>query len=313
MPSTLSVVEEAPARAGQATFAPSINDLAIRVGTVNGSGSQSANLVILRALYAMGIPCSGKNVFPSNIEGLPTWFHIRASAKGYVCHVLDPQVLVCMNEQTAKDDVLQLKPGAICIYRDDFDVDLTELRDDVQFFPVPFQKLVEKAYPPDKTDKSYRDKLRKVINMVYVGVLASACKIEIEAVESAIRREFPGPQGQGGRDQHQRRADRLRMGRARTSRPISRSRSSGWRRPRDKILIEGNKAAALGVTLRRGQRADLVSDHAVQQPGGVRRGVPQEAPGQRRTASGPSPSSRPRTSWRPSAWPSARAGPAPGR
>ena len=67
-----------------AGFAPSVNDLAIRVGTVNGSGSQSANLVLLRALYAMGIPCSGKNVFPSNIEGLPTWFHIRASAKGYV-------------------------------------------------------------------------------------------------------------------------------------------------------------------------------------------------------------------------------------
>ena len=111
MPSTLSAVEEAPARAGQSAFAPTINDLAIRVGTVNGSGSQSANLVILRALYAMGIPCSGKNVFPSNIEGLPTWFHIRASAKGYVGHVLDPQILVCMNEQTAKDDALQLKPG----------------------------------------------------------------------------------------------------------------------------------------------------------------------------------------------------------
>ena len=112
MPSSLSVVEEAPARAGQATIAPTINDLAIRVGTVNGSGSQSANLVILRALYAMGIPCSGKNVFPSNIEGLPTWFHIRASAKGYVGHRLDPQVLVCMNEQTAKDDVLAAQARA---------------------------------------------------------------------------------------------------------------------------------------------------------------------------------------------------------
>jgi 2-oxoglutarate ferredoxin oxidoreductase subunit alpha len=118
------VVEEAPAQIGEPAFAPSINDLAIRVGTVNGSGSQSANLVILRALYAMGIPCSGKNVFPSNIEGLPTWFHIRASGKGYVGHVLDPQILVCMNEATVKDDMLQLKPGAICIARDDFDVDL---------------------------------------------------------------------------------------------------------------------------------------------------------------------------------------------
>ena len=198
MPATLSAVEEAPVRAPVLPTKPIVNDLAIRVGTVNGSGSQSANLVILRALYAMGIPCSGKNVFPSNIEGLPTWFHIRASAKGYVGHILDPQVLVCMNEQTAKDDTLALKPGAICIYRDDFDVDVKALRSDIQFFPVPFQKLVEKAYPPDKTDKSYRDKLRKVINMVYVGVLAAVCKIEFEAVEQGIRREFPGRKAKAG-------------------------------------------------------------------------------------------------------------------
>ncbi len=84
MSSTLSVVETYPARNGDPSSHSSVNDLAIRVGTVNGSGSQSANLVLLRALYGMGIPCSGKNVFPSNIEGLPTWFHIRASARGYV-------------------------------------------------------------------------------------------------------------------------------------------------------------------------------------------------------------------------------------
>src|SRR5262249_41305150 len=169
-----------------------VNDLAIRVGTVNGSGSQSANLVLLRALHAMGIPCSGKNVFPSNIEGLPTWFHIRASARGYVGHVLDPQILVCMHEPTAKDDVTQLKPGSICIHRDDFDVDLTEVLDVVRFFALPLPELAEEGYPPDKADKSYRDKLRKVVNMVYVGVLASACKIGMEAVEAGIRREFPG-------------------------------------------------------------------------------------------------------------------------
>src|SRR5580704_694806 len=109
MSATLSPVRTSPAPAPLLQPTPTINDLAIRVGTVNGSGSQSANLVLLRALYAMGIPCSGKNIFPSNIEGLPTWFHIRASGKGYVGHILDPQVLVCMNEQTAKDDALALK------------------------------------------------------------------------------------------------------------------------------------------------------------------------------------------------------------
>src|SRR5262249_51930200 len=188
--SPVSVVEPQPVADGPATSSPaSVNDLAIRVGTVNGSGSQSANLVLLRALYAMGIPCSGKNVFPSNIEGLPTWFHIRASSKGYVSHRLDPQILVCMNAQTAADDVRPLRPGPICIYRDDFD--LAGLRDDVRFFPVPFQKLAEAAYPADNKDKSYRDKLRKVVNMVYVGVVAHTTGISMEAVEAGIRREFP--------------------------------------------------------------------------------------------------------------------------
>src|SRR3954452_10635766 len=145
MSSTLSVAETESLPSDASSTPPSVNDLAIRVGTVNGSGSQSANLVLLRALHGMGIPCSGKNVFPSNIEGLPTWFHIRASAKGYVGHRLDTPVLVCMNETTARDDVRQLKPGSICIYRDDFDDDLRTVRDDVQYFPVPFQKLVEQA------------------------------------------------------------------------------------------------------------------------------------------------------------------------
>src|SRR5690348_3491386 len=116
-----SVLERQPVLDGVQQSSVSINDLAIRVGTVNGSGSQSANLVLLRALYSMGIPCSGKNVFPSNIEGLPTWFHIRASEKGYVGHRLDTPILVCMNEQTAADDLRKLQPGSICIYRDDFE------------------------------------------------------------------------------------------------------------------------------------------------------------------------------------------------
>jgi 2-oxoglutarate ferredoxin oxidoreductase subunit alpha len=194
----------------------------------------------------MGIPCSGKNVFPSNIEGLPTWFHIRASEKGYVAHVLDPQVLVCMNEATAKDDVLQLKPGAICFARDDFDVDLADLCDDVRLFLVPFQKLAEKAYPPDKTDKSYRDKLRKVVNMVYVGVLASACKIEMEAVEAGIRREFPGRKAKAAEVN----ISAVRAGYQWAQDNLPADLPFHVRRvdpAPEKILIEGNKAAALGA------------------------------------------------------------------
>jgi 2-oxoglutarate ferredoxin oxidoreductase subunit alpha len=238
------VVEANPVTDGTASSPNSVNDLAIRVGTVNGSGSQSANLVILRALYSMGIPCSGKNVFPSNIEGLPTWFHIRASAKGYVGHRLDTPILVCMNAQTAADDVRQLKPGSIVIYRDDFDLDT--IRDDVQFFPVPFQKLVEEAYPPDPKDKGYRDKLRKVINMVYVGVVAYTCGIEMEAIEFGIRREFPGRKARAGEIN----INAARTGYAWAEKhmpadlPYRVKRIDGLG---NKILIEGNKAAALGA------------------------------------------------------------------
>ena len=281
MSATLSLAETSPALAAKLPVTPVINDLSIRVGTVNGSGSQSANLVLLRALYAMGVPCSGKNVFPSNIEGLPTWFHIRASAKGYVGHRPDPQILVCMNEPTAKDDVLQLKPGTICVYRDDFGVDLKGLRDDVMFLPVPFQKLVEQAYPPDKTDKGYRDKLRKVVNMVYVGVLASVCDITMDAVETAIRREFPGRKAK---------AAEINISAARTAyewaqehlpdQPALPRRADGIDPGQDPD--RGEQGGRPGRALRRCQRADLVPDHSVEQPGRICRGVPQEAPGRTR-------------------------------
>jgi 2-oxoglutarate ferredoxin oxidoreductase subunit alpha len=246
MSATLSPVETSPARTPKLPTEALINDLAIRVGTVNGSGSQSANLVILRALYGMGIPCSGKNVFPSNIEGLPTWFHIRASGKGYVGHRLDPQILVCMNEPTAKDDVTQLKPGTICVYRDDFTVDLKGVRDDVLFLPVPFQKLAEAGYPPDKADKSYRDKLRKVVNMVYVGVLASICDINMEAVEKAIRREFPGRKAKAAEINISAATKGYEWAREHLPTDLP-YRVEPMASTQDRILIEGNKASALGV------------------------------------------------------------------
>jgi 2-oxoglutarate/2-oxoacid ferredoxin oxidoreductase subunit alpha len=245
MSSTLSVVEIDPVHDGAASSPAPVNDLAIRVGTVNGSGSQSANLVLIRALYRMGIPCSGKNVFPSNIEGLPTWFHIRASGKGYIGHRLDTPILVCMNAQTAAEDVRQLSPGSICVYHDDIE-GLEGVRGDVRFFAVPFQRLVEQAYPPDPKDKGYRDKLRKVINMVYVGVVAHVCGIEMGAVEEAIRREFPGRKAK---------AAEINIGAARAGHAwavanIPADLPYRVRRidaTRNKILIEGNMAAALGA------------------------------------------------------------------
>src|ERR1700756_4820449 len=113
-----------------------VNDFSIQVATVNGSGSQSANSVLLRAIFGMGIPVSGKNLFPSNIAGLPTWYTIRASKHGYVARKKEIDILIAMNAETAKEDILSLPAGAVAIYEDS--LDLKQYRNDVVCYPIPF-------------------------------------------------------------------------------------------------------------------------------------------------------------------------------
>ena len=138
-----------------------VNDFSIQVATVNGSGSQSANTVLLRSIFQMGVPVSGKNLFPSNIAGLPTWYTIRASREGYIARKKEIEVLVAMNAETAKEDVMSLIPGAACVY--DEPLNLNALRSDISFYPVPFDKLVGPVCPDAK--------LRRLVkNMLYVGV-----------------------------------------------------------------------------------------------------------------------------------------------
>ena len=122
-----------------------INDLSIQVATVNGSGSQTANTVLLRAIFQMGIPVSGKNLFPSNIAGLPTWFTIRASKDGYIARREDSEYLVAMNPESADEDVLTLKPGAVCVY--DERLNLKRLRDDVFFTRCLLTSLWRRSAP----------------------------------------------------------------------------------------------------------------------------------------------------------------------
>ena len=89
-----------------------VNDMSIQVATVNGSGSQSSNTVLLRSIFQMGVPVSGKNMFPSNIAGLPTWYTIRANKHGYVGRKKEIDFLVAMNSETAPEDTMSLAPGA---------------------------------------------------------------------------------------------------------------------------------------------------------------------------------------------------------
>jgi 2-oxoglutarate ferredoxin oxidoreductase subunit alpha len=158
-----------------------INDLVLQIATVNGSGSQSANAVLLKSIFRMGIPVSGKNLFPSNIAGLPTWYTIRASKDGYVARKKEIDVLIALNAETAKDDVLNLRAGALAIYEESFD--LRQYREDVALYPVPFDKLTAAVCPEAK--------LRKLVrNMVFVGVAANLLGIALDAVEKALRKQF---------------------------------------------------------------------------------------------------------------------------
>ena len=158
-----------------------INDMSIQVATVNGSGSQSSNTVLLRAIFQMGVPISGKNMFPSNIAGLPTWYTIRANKDGYIGRKKEIDFLVAMNAETAQDDVMSLAPGASVLY--DEPLALDKLRNDLIFYAVPYDKLVAAVCPEAK--------LRKLVkNMVYVGVVAQLLEIEMDEVEKAIRKQF---------------------------------------------------------------------------------------------------------------------------
>jgi 2-oxoglutarate/2-oxoacid ferredoxin oxidoreductase subunit alpha len=158
-----------------------VNDFSIQVATVNGSGSQTANLVLLRSLLLMGIPASGKNMFPSNIAGLPTWYTIRASKRGYVSRKKEVDFLVAMNPETAKEDVLTLDPGAAVVY--DEPLKLKDLRDDLIFYPVPFDKLVGPVCPDAK--------LRRLVrNMIYDGVLAKLLGIDPALMDKALNKQL---------------------------------------------------------------------------------------------------------------------------
>jgi 2-oxoglutarate/2-oxoacid ferredoxin oxidoreductase subunit alpha len=215
-----------------------VNDFSIQVATVNGSGSQTANLILIRSIFQMGIPVSGKNLFPSNIAGLPTWYTIRANKHGYIGRKKEIDLLVALNPETAREDVLTLDPGAAVIY--DEPLNLKALRSDLIFYPVPFDKLVAPVCPDAK--------LRRLVrNMIYDGVLAHLLGIDLAEMEKALNRQL-------GKKQ---KALALNLGALRAGAEfaaanlpkqdalyIERMNETGG-----KILIEGNAAAAIGCLM----------------------------------------------------------------
>jgi 2-oxoglutarate/2-oxoacid ferredoxin oxidoreductase subunit alpha len=212
------------------------NDLSIQVATVNGSGSQTANTVLLRSIFQMGIPVSGKNLFPSNIAGLPTWFTIRASKHGYIARRKEIDFLVAMNPETAEEDAMSLGPGASVVYDEKFK--LQRLRDDVIFYPVPFDELVAPICP--------NAKLRKLVrNMIYDGALAKLLGIPMEEIRAALAKQFKKKPSAVDLN-----FTAAQVGYEYTEKNLPKRGRFYLERmdaTRGKIIIDGNSAAALGA------------------------------------------------------------------
>jgi len=213
-----------------------VNDFSITVATVNGAGSQTANNSLLRAIHKMGIPVSGKNIFPSNIQGLPTWFTIRVSKDGYLARSDQTEIVVAMNKVSILEDIQKLASGGICLYPDD--LQLPVVRDDVTFYPMPVNELVKQSGAETRL-KPY------VANMVYVGTLACLLQIDKQEIKAALSYHFDGKQraielnyttaeaAYEWAGQHLAKKDPFRLDRM--------NKTEGM------FLIDGNSAAALGA------------------------------------------------------------------
>ncbi len=213
-----------------------INDFSMVVATANGSGSQTSNSALIRALFRMGIPVSGKNLFPSNIQGLPTWYTIRASRDGHTARRETVEVLVAMNPPTFAEDHAGLAPGGACFYADDLPAPKT--RDDIVYYPMPIKELVKQVAPP-KDLKEY------IANMGYVGIVSQMLGIDLEAVRGALLTHFDGREKpvQLNMDMITRAADWAKgnLEKKDPYRVLADNQTEG------KILIEGNTAGALGA------------------------------------------------------------------
>lgn len=214
-----------------------VNDFQIKVGTINGTGSQTANTTLIRALFRMGIPVNGKNLFPSNIQGLPTWFFIRLSDEGYVARRENYEVAVAMNRSTAEEDIAGIHPGGFCIYPEEWK--LQHDRDDIVYYPTPIKALVKEVEDVPSNLRDY------VANMAYVGALAAILDIELEEIESALSYHF------GGKSK----PIKLNMDMVRVAYDYSKAnhvkqdpfKVERMDKTEGKIMIDGNSAGGLGA------------------------------------------------------------------
>lgn len=218
----------------------SLNNFILQIATINGSGSQSANNILVRSLFRMGLPVAGKNLFPSNIQGLATWFNIRVSEAGYTSRQPLSHMVVAMNLATVNDDIKSVQPGGYFFYNKDFKLTPEQLRSDLNNIEIPFRQLV------DKVTESV--KIKKLLNnMIYVGILQELLNIDPETLSSVICDQFTG---KGNLIEINQAAIQVGAQYAREALSPStfkhKVRALGGANT-ENILIDGNSAAAIGL------------------------------------------------------------------
>lgn len=231
----MDVIEAIPDEASVTERPSIINDFSIVVATANGTGSQTSNLALLRTFFKMGIPVNGKNIFPSNIQGLPTWYHIRVSKDGYVARRHTSEILVTFNQVTVHEDIEKLPPGGVCLHNGDWRN--VPRRDDITYYAIPVNAFVRET--------GMRGKLRDYIaNMVYVGALAQLLDIPIARLDEALDYHF-----KGRRKLVESNLKVIKAAYAWTAENITKSdpyRVAPMSATDGQIMITGNEAAALG-------------------------------------------------------------------
>ncbi len=162
---------------------PKTNDFTIRIANVNGTGSASANALLMKSLFRMGIPVVGKNYFPSNIQGLPTWYEIRASGEGYLARSGRVDILIAMNAETYKNDLARVAPGGYLIYDSTWPRSKMLERDDITVVGIPLAKMCNENFSNARSRVLMK-------NVAYVGALAALIEIDLEVIRQSLQKTF---------------------------------------------------------------------------------------------------------------------------
>ena len=270
------------------------NDFALKLANVNGTGSASANGLLMQAIFRMGIPVSGKNLFPSNIQGLPTWYEVRVNKSGHVSRALDYDLVIAMNAETYVRDVKEVRSGGWLLYDSSWPLDASLARPDITFLGVPLAQMCNDIF------KDSRERIL-MKNIAYLGALVALLDIDMHVIDELLEEKFSKKKAL--RDSNHK---ALRAGydyaKEHLDCPLP-IRLEKMHATDDRILIDGNTATALGCVY---AGATVAAWYPITPSTSVMDAFKEFCNSYRQRSRRParttSASCRPRTSWRRSGW-----------